>query len=355
MSWMIVTLDFPPAFTGGVASWAADLALALTRAGEEVTVLAAGPAAPEHDAALPYPVLRARGRSWARWGALWMALAGYAPLRRAGPTLRVVFATWPIATKLSKLVIQRDARFAVAFHGSDLSRHDRAPAPLRELLNNASARLPVSAFLASELERLGLGGPAAGLTRVLPMPLSVDQPPQPRGEALLCVARLTPLKGVERAARLADRLGRPLELVGDGPEEARLRQRLAGMDVRWRGRMERARIAEIPAAAAVLLPRAEGDGRGAEGLGLVLVEAALRGLPAIGCRTGGVPEAVGPGLILEDPDTLDGTTLEAARALLADPGAGARARAAALTRHGASLAVNVLREALPARAPLTAR
>ncbi len=342
MSWLLVTLDFPPRFTGGIASWAADLAGALQAAGEPVTVIAAGPPEPAHDAALPYPVIRARGRSWARWGGLWVALAGALPALRAGSSLRVVFATWPLAIELSKLVNLLDGRWGVAFHGSDLTRLERAPPALQRLGRQAHALLPVSGFLASELARLGLDRPA----RVLPMPLCLDLPAQRPGSGLLCVARLTPLKGVERAARLAIRLGVPLELVGDGPEEGRLRSALAGQDVRWHGRLPREEIAKIPAAAAVLLPRAEADGRGAEGLGLTLVEAALRGLPAIGCATGGVPEALGPGLLISDPDDPRPEDLAAARALLADPEAGVRARAWARAQHGPARALDALREAL---------
>ena len=40
MSWWIVTQDYPPASTGGVASWASDLAAALHAYGESVRILA---------------------------------------------------------------------------------------------------------------------------------------------------------------------------------------------------------------------------------------------------------------------------------------------------------------------------
>ncbi len=340
MSWLVVTLDFPPAFTGGIASWAADLASALHAHGETVTVLAAGPPQPEADAQLPYPVIRAAGRSWARFGALWTALAGAPRVLGAREPLQVVFATWPIAALLGPLAARSGARVAVAFHGSDLTRLVQAPPSLLRVARSARALLPVSRFLAGELDRLAIPRPA----HVLPMPVTLDQPTQPRGEALLCVARLTPLKGVERAARLAQALGRPLVVVGDGPEEARLRAKHP--EARFLGRLPREAIAQIPACAAVLLPRAEADGSGAEGLGLVLIEAALRGLPTIGCPTGGVPEALGPGLLLADPEHPDAAALQAAGALLDDPEAGARARRWAQATHGPARTLTVLRAAL---------
>jgi glycosyltransferase involved in cell wall biosynthesis len=54
-----------------------------------------------------------------------------------------------------------------------------------------------------------------------------------------------------------------------------------------------------------LLPRTYPDGTGAEGLGLVLLEARAMSVEVVGCRCGGVPEAIGPsGLLLDDPDDL---------------------------------------------------
>lgn len=342
---MLVTLDFPPASLGGIASWASDLAQAMHAAGERVTVMARA-ASGADDRALPYPVVRVPGRSWARWGGLWTALAGAAPVLRGGAGLRVIFATWPLATLLGPLARRAGARVGIAFHGSDLTRLRPPDAGFARALASAHALLPVSGFLASELARLGVVAPA----RVLPMPLSLDLPVAPAGPGLLCVARLTPNKGVDRAVRLAARLGLPIDVVGDGPAREDLARQLDYPGLRWRGALSRAQIAQIPASALVLLPRPSPDGLGAEGLGLVLLEAAARGLPTIGCRTGGVPEAVGPGLLLSDPDDPGEADLAAARALLADPSAGARARAWVRSAHGPEACLGALREALPAAA-----
>lgn len=342
MSWLLVTLDFPPASLGGIASWASDLALALHAAGEQVTVMARA-ARGADDRALPYPVIRVPGRSWARWGGVWTALAGAGRVLSGGDELRVLFATWPLATLLGPMARRAGARVGIACHGSDLTRLAAPTAALKRALGSADVLLPVSEFLSSELARLGACTPV----RVLPMPLPVDVPPAPRAPSLLCVARLTPNKGVDRAVRLAARLGLPIDVVGDGPEREDLVKRLDHHGLRWRGALSRAEIARIPAAAAVLLPRRSTDGLGAEGLGLVLLEAAARGLPAIGCHTGGVPEAVGPGLVLIDPDDPGQADLAAARALLADPSAGERARAWARIHHGPEACLRVLNEALP--------
>jgi phosphatidylinositol alpha-1,6-mannosyltransferase len=327
--WHLVTEDFPPGFVGGIASWAEDLASALVENGETVTVHArrCGDTA-EHDHALPYDIRRMRGRSWSRWRGRWaqLSLAG-----TLGPGDRVLAATWGMSTQCLGAIKRKGAVLGIAFHGSDLTRLTEAPEDLQEVVDAATALLPVSNFLASELLRLGLVQPGDPRVRVLPIPLA-EQPPARQGTGLVCVARPTPLKGIERVQALAAALELPLTLVG--PDSS---QGGTGLLTR-----SQTREAMAQAAAAVLLPRTDEDGLGAEGLGIVLLEAAAMGLVVIGCSTGGVPEAVGPGLLV-DPDHPD---LGAIRALLRDPQAGVEARSWVRTHHGKSQAVGVLLEAL---------
>lgn len=331
MAYLIATQDFPPGFTGGIASWAEDMAEVLHRAGESVTVLArATEGTAAHDKERPYKVVRMVGRSWGRWQGLWTALAGLPHLRNP-KELRVLFATWPLAAGLGPIASAAGAQVGVAFHGSDLTRTVVPTDNFRRAIASARDLFPVSNFLATELERLGV---PRERVRVLPMPLALPSGSAPRGEGLLCVARLTPLKGVERAIGLARALRVPLTVVGEGPEAPRLSALARGQNVVFTGRLTRPEIAAIPAAAAVLLSRPDDDGTGAEGLGLTLLEAAARGLPAIGCRTGGVPEAVGPGVILDNPDSPTPGDLAAVRALLADAQAGEVARAWVRQHHG---------------------
>ncbi len=337
--WLLITQDFPPDFTGGIASWAVDLALALADAGHTVTVLARHTGPTPQDADWPFSVVRMRGRSWGRWQGLWAALAAWP---RLGPDVRVICATWPLATMLAGRL--RGARLGVAFHGSDLTRLKIAPPALRRVVRAATALLPVSAFLASELTRLLPDEPLP--TSVLPMPIATPpEPVGPRRDELVLLARLTGLKGADRAIHIARALGYPLRIIGEGSALPALRAAAADAPVTFTGRLPRDEaLAWLERAGAILLlPRVDDDGTGAEGLGLCLIEAALRLTPAIGCMTGGVPEAVGPGLVLADPDHPD---LDAIRALLADPDAGAAARRHALSRHGPATALAVLLSAL---------
>ena len=336
MGWLILSQDLPPTVTGGVASWVDDAATALAETGAPVTVLARRRGdSRAWDASRPYRVQRVWGRSWARFQGLW--LLGPAR-RRLFPGTRLLCATWPVATRIAPLARARGLSVEVAVHGSEISTLDQAPPALRALDPLVCWR-PVSHFLAAELQRLGLG---AGGIAVTPMPLPLPKTPSmahSQRVGLVCVARLTALKGLDAARQLAARLGEPLTVVGAGPEAAGLQARGAG--VRWLGALPRAQALDAlgRARAALLLSQPDGRGRGAEGLGLVLLEAAARGTPVVGSRVGGIPEAVGTGLVLDDVLAGD---LAPLRALLRDPEAGARARDWVSAHHGPAAFVAAL-------------
>ena len=116
------------------------------------------------------------------------------------------------------------------------------------------------------------------------------------GGTILCVARFTPQKNhavlLGAMARLAR--ARPearLLLIGEGPEEDRMRRRTARLGLAGRVRFlgRRDDVPALMAAADLLvLPSAF------EGLPLVVLEAMAAGLPVVASRIGGVVEALGP-------------------------------------------------------------
>ncbi|MFZ5481924.1 MAG: glycosyltransferase family 4 protein [Myxococcota bacterium] len=309
MRWHLVTPEWPP-FAGGVATWAREMAGALSEAGEEVTV---------HARDGTPPAIRMRGRSWARWGAVWAA-ASVLPRLRSGD--RILCATWEMAP----LLLGR-APLAVVWHGSDITRPPRRSGRARVIAG--AVNLPVSRYL---------GGLLGAPHTVLPAPID-PVAPATRGEALLVVARLGALKGVDRALRLARRLGRPITVVGDGPERAALEglARELGARARFTGALPRHEIPWEGTWALVLLSRPDADGSGQEGLGLVLLEAHARGIPTIGSTTGGIPEVAS--VVLADPEHDPVPTLPHADAV----------RARLRAEHGRARAVAVLRASLADR------
>jgi glycosyltransferase involved in cell wall biosynthesis len=230
-------------------------------------------------------------------------------------------------------------------------------------------RYPVVAMgshaMREEYLRQGLGP-----SQVVRLPLFSEEPPQPEpplprplsGRVLL-IGRLTNLKGgveLVRALPLASRaLGRELELVvaGEGPELPRLRAEVAARGVKadfagWVGRAERQRLmgeADVLAVPSVW----------PEPFGLVGLEAAAVGLPAVAYALGGITEWCEPGVSGElapgHPPTVEGLAEALVRALrsehhLARLREGAWRMAARFTPHAHVEALHALLEQTAARA-----
>lgn len=115
------------------------------------------------------------------------------------------------------------------------------------------------------------------------------------GFSLLFVGRHAGVKGLFVLLEALDRVARPdlrLTLIGDGPDrtdlEAEARRR--GLDARFLGYRSQDEVADaLRAADALVLPSF------AEGVPVVLMEAAASGLPVIATRVGGVEELVSDG------------------------------------------------------------
>jgi phosphatidyl-myo-inositol dimannoside synthase len=235
--------------------------------------------------------------------------------------------------------------YAVFVHGADVFDFRDQPiwaGLIRWVLGGADAVIVNSRFTAGLVSR---DYPGAA-RRVVVLPMGVDLPAPPAradvealrrryalgsGPVLLTVARLVEAKGhdVVIDALPAIRRRHPgvrYLVVGEGPHRDALAARAAREGVAdaviFAGRVpdhERAAHYRL-ATLFVLLSRSTGRYDGLEGFGLALLEASSHGLPVIGGRTGGIPEAVrdgGSGLVLspEDPAGL----AEAIATLLADP------------------------------------
>lgn len=125
---------------------------------------------------------------------------------------------------------------------------------------------------------------------VIPPPVDTDffTPGGERGDRLLTVGALVPYKRVEVAMAVAERLGRPLDVVGIGPRLGALR-REAGSDVRFHGWIDRDRLRELyRRAAALVVPNIED-------FGMATVEALACGTPAVGLVASGTADIVRPG------------------------------------------------------------
>ncbi len=123
-------------------------------------------------------------------------------------------------------------------------------------------------------------------SRLIHPPVSIDRfYNAPSKDYYLIVSELVAYKRIADAVRYFTRTGKPLKIVGHGPEYSRLKS-MAGSNVEFCGRVSDDELADLYARCrALVLP-------GEEDFGIVPVEALASGKPVIALGRGGVLETV---------------------------------------------------------------
>ena len=181
------------------------------------------------------------------------------------------------------------ARFVVPFAAARLRAWDVATSPR---VHRFAAN---SAFVGGRIRRF-----YGRDSEVIPPPVDVDfftpGPEQP-GRFDLVVAALAPYKRLDLVLEAYRGTGRPVTLVGSGPEEENLR-RQAPSEVTFAGRVTDERLRELyRSCRALLMP-------GVEDFGIAPLEAMACGRPAVVYGEGGGLETVIPGrtgLVFSEP------------------------------------------------------
>ena len=130
---------------------------------------------------------------------------------------------------------------------------------------------------------------------------------------LLSVARLMPYKHVDVAIEAAARSGRPLVVIGKGPEEARLRT-MAGEDVVFGQDLTDAQLRWAYVHATALIAASHED------FGITPLEASAWGVPTVALRAGGYLDTIVEGVngvFVEEPN-VDAVAAGVERMLAAD-------------------------------------
>ncbi len=148
-----------------------------------------------------------------------------------------------------------------------------------------------------------------------------DRLPVPPGRYALVVSRLSPEKGIDVAIDACRMAGIALVVAGEGSEGGTLAGRAGGADVRFVGRVDDTRLAELRAGAALALV----PSRSAETFGLAAAEAMAAGLPVAASRLGALPELVSEEGLAAPGDA--GALAAAIERLCSDRDAGVRALA----------------------------
>ena len=343
MKVLLLTWDFPPG-KGGIQIWMHELARRLPDA--EVRVLA--PVAPGDrvfDAASGLHVRRLGAARWGRgtWLAELTARALLSCVTRR-PDLIVCGHVTTVPAALAAHVLTRTP-YVVFTYGYEI-RRKRLRRTLSLLLRHARQVIACSEFTRHAVLALGVSAertrilyPGVDVERYSPAtnhePRAADPGATPRGHrppTLLSVSRLADMyKGHDTTIRALPLIkakvsGVRYQVAGDGPLREYLRRVAESVgveqDVDFLGEVPDDQLLDLYRSADVLavLSRESASLGGAEGFGIVCLEAAACGIPVVAGKSGGLPDAVQDGVtgILVDPQDL-GAAAEAIVSLLGDP------------------------------------
>ncbi|HEY75773.1 MAG TPA: glycosyltransferase family 4 protein [Thermoflexia bacterium] len=319
MRLLLFTYEYPP-LVGGIGRYCATLVDGLVEMGHQVTVLI--PRSVEGaDEVVRGVEVRYSPRSRGPFRSFVDAYRLYREIRTCRP--HYVLATHGFSfAPLGLLGLFYRFPYALTIYGSDVQHHTSTrglAGALRrwlfwQAIGRAQRLICVSQFARSLLQSVSLV-PSSKLYVVYPGLHHKRFTPSDEGAVkrlrerlgladrliLLTVARLVCRKGHDQVLRSLARIV-PLHrevhylVVGDGPDKERLVRLTKDLHleahVTFVGRVPEEELNHYYDAADIYVMISRQEGETVEGFGLAFIEASARGLPVVGGRHGGVPEAI---------------------------------------------------------------
>jgi len=321
---LIPAYDFKP-LLGGVANYGHELALQFSKRARIQVLSRKLPGMEEFDQHLPYKVSRIRTPQSALLS-LPLFARTLRRLIRLQPPDAVFCPMWfPDGAACRWALSEAPVPYFVAAHGTEVFedfstvRNSVRTVLVRRLkrkvFHDAAKVFPVSQYTRKAvLEEAGGNG-----TRVITinngvnstifkktsLSSSVEARYRPRGERiLLTVTRLHPYKGVDRMLESLPAISRAVPdvkylVVGEGSDRPRLEELAARLGLQsqvcFLGRLPLSEVVELYNLADLFVMLSREEPPDVEGFGLVFLEAAACGLPSIGGRSGGIPDAIDEG------------------------------------------------------------
>lgn len=226
-------------------------------------------------------------------------------MRQWSPDVILSGVAYPTAVLVWLATLFHCRPYVVYAHSEDVTIQSAARRVLGWALRGATAVLTVSHFTHNELRQMGIPAlrlhlvhPGIAVEPFLASPASSSESGQ---WVLLTVARLVARKGQDAVIRalptaLAQKPNLHYVIVGQGPDEAYLRQLVADLEltnyVTFAGRVSDADLPAYYHACHAFIMLSRPSGSEVEGFGITFLEAGAAGKPVIGGRTGGVVDAV---------------------------------------------------------------
>jgi phosphatidylinositol alpha-1,6-mannosyltransferase len=338
---LFISEDFPPR-DGGLSTWAYHLSTCLHDRYGKVLVMARNyfPEKRTMDRRLSVPIWRMLGHDWRRFGHLYIAYYLLKFLLTHG-TKPIIYATrWKEGLVPALLQPVAGWKIIVAAHGNDVIKRMTAWRRMlfRMTFRRAHVGVAVSRYTAEVLVRLGIPP-----QKVVFIPNGVDAElfyPQRKSatlmhryglqgkKVLLSLARLVPRKGQDQVIRALPQIVRSVPEVvylvgGRGGHKKELRTLAQSVGVQDRVIFagfipQQELVAHYNLADVYIMPSREIPAAGSvEGFGITFLEANACGIPVIGGRSGGIPDAIVDGQtgLLVDPGSPDEIAAAAVRLL----------------------------------------